>query len=163
MENRYNYHQLARSLSNSCIQLKEQVKELFKVNNGDSYHVKDIETEFYNQKEIFEMGSLLFSSDLNGNITYINDKFCQVSQYNRNELLGQHHSKLGHSDTPISVFQDIWKTIGIGKVWQGEIMNMTKDGSQYWVHSTYSPVIDECGEPIEFISMHHEIAHQILA
>lgn len=118
--------------------------------------------EFNSQNEILNKSSLLSVSDLKGNITYVNDRFCEVSKYSMEELIGKPHSIIRHPDTSSEVFKDLWRTIGSGKVWQGEIKNRAKDGSAYWVNATISPVMGADGKPIKYISMRHDITKQKL-
>lgn len=119
--------------------------------------LKELEAELYSQHEILEKTSLLSVSDLKGTITYANDTFCEVSKYSREELIGKPHSIVRHPDTPSALFKEMWKTIGSGRVWQGEIKNRAKDGSTYWVYATISPVLGENGKPVKYISMRQDI------
>lgn len=120
------------------------------------------EAEYRSQREILEHGTLMSTADLKGIITYVNDKFCEVSKYSREELIGQPHNIVRHPDMPKHVFREMWNTIGSGKVWQGELKNKAKDGSTYWVYATVSPVLDEHGKPIKYISMRQDITEQKL-
>ncbi|MBC7863278.1 MAG: PAS domain S-box protein [Bacteroidia bacterium] len=123
---------------------------------------RNITAEFNSQNEILDKSSLLSVSDLKGNITYVNDKFCEVSKYGREELLGKPHSIVRHPDTSSETFKEMWRVIGSGKVWQGELQNLAKDGSSYWVCATVSPVLGQNGKPVKYISMRQDITKQKL-
>lgn len=127
-----------------------------------SSYSKDDASIFNAQKDILNLGSLLSISDLKGNIIYVNDKFCEVSKYTAEELMGKPHNIIRHPDTPSCVFKEMWGTIGVGKVWQGEIKNKDKEGNPYWVFATISPVIGENGKPVKYISMRQDITQQKL-
>ncbi|MBI3519705.1 MAG: SpoIIE family protein phosphatase [Bacteroidetes bacterium] len=110
--------------------------------------------------EIFNKSALLSISDLKGNIIHANELFCETSKYSLEEVLYKPHSIIRHPDTPASVFKDMWRTIGKGKVWKGELKNRAKDGTDYWVIATIAPVMGSNGKPIKYISVRYDITKQ---
>ncbi|MDH5710556.1 MAG: PAS domain S-box protein [Gammaproteobacteria bacterium] len=96
-------------------------------------------------------------TDSDGDITYVNDHFCQISGYTRDELLGQNHRIIKSSIHKPEFYEDIWQTITSGNVWQGEICNLGKNGKYYWVESTITPFLDRNGIPYQYVSIRTDI------
>ncbi|MFW3383366.1 EAL domain-containing protein [Aliarcobacter butzleri] len=105
--------------------------------------------------------NIISISDLKGNITYVNDKFCEVSLYAYEEVIGKPHSIVrGEEDDEI--FQQLWETIKNKKVWYGVLKNRKKNGEFYWVNINIRPILDEKNEIIEYIAIRHEITDLVL-
>jgi PAS domain S-box-containing protein len=102
--------------------------------------------------------NVIFSTtDLEGNITQVSKAFCEISGYEESELLGQPHSIVRHPDMPKSAFEGMWKAIQIGKSWKGEVKNLKKDGSFYWVEAEIEPLYDENNKKIGYSAIRHDI------
>ena len=96
-------------------------------------------------------------TDVAGNITYVNDKFCEISGYSREELLGQNHRIFKSRFHPDSFYKDMWDTISSGLAWNGVICNYNKSGDEYWLESTIVPMLDEQGKPYQYVSARTDI------
>ena len=113
--------------------------------------------ELYRECTALNHHSIVSIADVHGNITYVNDKFCEISGYTRDELLRQNHRIIKSGEHPASFYEDLWHTITAGHVWQGDVCNRRKNGSPYWVASTISPVLDGEGSPQSYVSIRTDI------
>ncbi len=109
----------------------------------------------------FDKLAIISETDLYGTITYANTKFCEVSQYTQEELIGKPHNIIRHPSTPKELFRQMWETIKAGRVFQSVIRNRRKDGSSYWVDATISPVFDENGNIYKYIGIRIDITDRI--
>lgn len=106
---------------------------------------------------IIDKNVISSTTDLHGKITKVSEAFCDISGYRKDELLGKSHNILRHKDMPKAVYKELWATIKAGNIWQGELKNIRKDGSTYWVDVTITPIKDEQGDTISYASIHNNI------
>lgn len=128
-------------------QEKKTLQNLVKI------RTKDLEF----QKLAIDEHAIVSIADVKGDITYVNDKFCEISGYTHYELIGQNHRILHSKEHSPEFFEDMWKTISRGETWHGDIRNKNKRGSYYWVRTTIVPNVDEDGKPFEYIGIRTEI------
>ena len=114
--------------------------------------------EINNIKYALDQSAIVSITDLQGIITYVNDKFCRVSQFHRRELLGQTHRIINSGFHPPEFFAEMWMTIARGNIWKGEIRNRTKSGSYYWVDAVIVPMFDKEGELYQYVSIRQDIS-----
>ena len=111
-------------------------------------------------KEAVEESNIISKADLKGNITYVNDKFCEVTLYSREEILDKPHSLL-KGESSKEIFKNLWETISSKNTWHGVLKNRRKDGEFYYVNIIIKPILDENNEIIEYIAIRHEITDLI--
>lgn len=109
-------------------------------------------------KRALDESSIVSKADLNGMITYVNDKFCEISGYTKEELIGKNHNIIRHSDTKKDFFTQLWNTINQKKTFKGIIKNRKKNGQAYYVDSTIIPIIDKNNNVVEYIAIRNDIS-----
>ncbi|MBT2677961.1 PAS domain S-box protein [Bacillus sp. ISL-35] len=110
--------------------------------------------------DALNISAIVAITDPKGNITYVNEKFVEISGYSEAELLGQNHSILNSGLHSKDFFKEMWRTIGSGKVWKAEIRNKTKNGSYYWVDTTIVPFLNSKGRPYQYVSIRSDITQR---
>ncbi|NCD11350.1 MAG: EAL domain-containing protein [Epsilonproteobacteria bacterium] len=107
--------------------------------------------------EVTDKSAIVTKTDIHGLITYVNDAFCTISGYDRDEIIGQPHTILHHPDMSSTFLKELYETISVGNLWQGIIKNRTKTGNSYYVKSAIKPILDVQGEIVEYIALYNDI------
>jgi len=112
-------------------------------------------------QEAIENSNIVSKTDINGIITFVNDEFCKISGYSKEELVGKNHNIVRHPDVPASKFKLLWKTIKSKNIYKGTVKNRAKDGSTFYVNTTVIPILDEEGVIEEFIAIRYDVTKEV--
>ena len=113
-----------------------------------------------NQQQALNEHAIVSMTDVQGNITYVNDRFISISGYSSEELIGRNHRMLQSGYHSREFFRNMWNTIANGHVWHGQVKNRARNGSYYWVEATMVPFMDKSGKPYQYVSMRTDITAQ---
>jgi len=125
--------------------------------------VLELNTLLEDYKKAIDAGIIVSKTNIKGIITYVNEEFCKISGYTKEELLGKPHNIIRHPDVDSEIFKDLWETIQSGKIWKGEVKNKRKDGTAYYVKTIIAPLMNKDGEIIEYIALREDITDLVYA
>ncbi|WP_126456170.1 sensor histidine kinase [Sulfuriflexus mobilis] len=137
-----------------------EIEQLEHALNFAARRLYDINKALNDFKFALDAHAIVGISDKQGKLTYVNDRFCEISGYTREELLGNSYSKLSSDTHSGSLYSDLWRTIQSGRVWYGELKDKRKTGEYYWVDTTIVPFIDEAGTPYQYIGIQTDITER---
>jgi len=142
------------------IEINQLMDTLVRITQKYKYIKQSQENLFLLQEyqEAVNQSSIVSKTDRKGIITFVNDAFCEISQYTKEELIGKNHNLVRHPDMSKSIFEDLWDTIkNQKKSWKGVIKNRAKNGTAYYTDSLIMPILDNDGNILEYISIRHDI------
>jgi len=156
---------LLSPIESVAVSIEEKMNLLIKTIHKDiaqrELEIDKLSNEIEARTNVLNAAAIVSETDQFGTITFVNDNFCRVAKYTREELIGKPHNVVRHPDMPKSVFKEMWDTIKSGKIFQGVVKNMAKDGSPYWVIATVAPVLDTNGKPCKYIGVRIDITELI--
>ena len=153
--------ELERQTRESLRELNEQaLQESEAAARQAADHARHALEQLQHQKFVLDQHAIVSTSNAQGFITYVNDKFCELSGYQREELIGQDHSLLGSGFHPPEFFVGMYQKLLRGEVWQDEMCNRAKDGHLYWIRSTVMSYLDENAKPTQYISVSNDITRR---
>ncbi|MCG3715163.1 PAS domain-containing protein [Aliarcobacter butzleri] len=149
---------LQRDIEKNFLLIKNELYIDYEHLLSQKCNIKDKHSNLLSEyKKAVDLSNIVSKTNPKGLITYANDKFCEISGYKREELIGKAHNLIRHPSMPSSVFKELWDTIKNKKTWQGLITNLRKDGRSYVVHSTIVPILDIDGDIVEFIAIRNDV------
>mgnify|MGYP005839338401 CR=1 FL=1 len=152
---------LLKEMQASYQSAEEKMKLLLKTIHKDiarrEEEIDRLSAEIEARTNLLNAAAIVSETDKFGTITFVNDTFCRISKYSREELIGKAHNIVRHPDMPKEVYKNLWETIKAGKIFQGIVKNRAKDGTPYWVIATIGGVLDSEGKPYKYIGVRVDI------
>lgn len=162
-----NFNEMAENLKNSQDTIKKYANELEEKVKQRTRELENTKNELVNTNismktylDIVDKYVISSSTDLKGNIIDVSSAFCDITGYTKDEILGKEHNIVRHPNMPQSFYKELWQTILKDQTWSGEIRNLKKDGTSYWVYTTISPRYNNLGEKIGYTSIKQDITNQ---
>lgn len=151
-------HSIETEIETIAISISQELTNIYETLDHHPTNKKNEHSNLLNEyKKAVDLSNIVSKANTKGVITYANDKFCELSGYSKEELIGKGHNIVRHPSMDREKFKDLWDTIKSKKTWHGVITNMAKDGSSYIVNSTVIPILDVDGDILEYIAIRHDI------
>jgi len=147
------FGKLTRDLTNR----KKAENEIEQLTTHLEERLQKSETEVFDYKQALDEAAIVAITNQKGIITHVNENFCRISKYSKEELLGQDHRIINSGYHSKAFIRELWVTIASGKIWRGELKNKAKDGSYYWVDTTIVPFLNEQGKPYQYLAIRSDI------
>ncbi len=135
----------------------EQIKSKFYLQKAKEYNFYML----HQYKNAIDSSNIVSKTDIKGIITYVNEEFCKISGYDKEELLGKNHNIVRHPDVPKEHFRKFWQTILNKRIWKGTVKNRAKDGSTFYVNTTVIPITDYKGDITEFVAIRYDVTESV--
>ena len=149
---------LQSEIETHALEIISELSSNFEIVRSGKFDYKSENSNLLTEyKRAVDLSNIVSKTNPKGVITYVNDKFCEISGYTKDELIGKPHNIIRHPDMPREAFKELWDTIKAKKSWHGVVTNMRKDGGQYIVDTTVVPILDVDGDITEYIAIRHDI------
>ncbi len=135
----------------------EKLKSRFLIKRAKEHNIFML----HQYKNAIDSSNIVSKTDINGIITYVNEEFCKISGYSKEELIGKNHNIVRHPDVPKEHFKRFWDRILAKKIWKGTVKNRAKDGSTFYVNTTVIPILGQSGEIAEFVAIRYDVTKSV--
>ncbi|MCK4441403.1 MAG: PAS domain S-box protein, partial [Sulfurovaceae bacterium] len=157
------YNEFKHTINMNAEEIMEIYKTIEKYNLSLKDQVDEQSTLLRQYKDTIDKTMIVSKTDITGHITYVNRAFCQLSGYSEDELLGKPHNIVRHPDEPFQIYKNMWNTISSKQTWHGELRNMAKDGSSYYIDTYIFPILNKNNHIIEYMAIRSDITQRVIA